>query len=114
MVLKKETKLTRRGLLAGTLAGLGAGLCADDARAAKQHITKARIAVITDEVARTQTDALAFAKQYGLQWVELRTVPETKKEFAFLSDPELKRYAAELTASKVKVSLLKTSLLKFP
>ena len=81
---------------------------------AKEHITKQRVAVITDEAGKTQTDALAFAKQHGLQWVELRTVPETQKEFAFLSDPELKRYAAELAAAKIKVSLLKTSLLKFP
>jgi len=76
-------------------------------------MTKARVAVITDEAGPTQTDALQFAKQHNLQWVELRTVPDSKKEFAFLSEPELKRYAAELAGAKIKVSLLKTSLLKF-
>jgi sugar phosphate isomerase/epimerase len=81
--------------------------------AAKPRWTKARVAVITDESGPTQTDALAFAAEHSLQWVELRTVPETKKEFAALSDPELKRYASELAARKIKVSLLKTSLLKF-
>jgi xylose isomerase-like TIM barrel protein len=40
-------------------------------------------------------------------------VPESKKEFAFLTEPELKRCAAELAANRLKVSLLKTSLLKF-
>lgn len=90
------------------------GLRAEKRQAAKAHITKSRISAITDEIGRTQADAIAFAKQYGLQWVELRTVPESKKEFAFLSEPELKRYAAELAANKLKVSLLKTSLLKFP
>jgi sugar phosphate isomerase/epimerase len=43
----------------------------------------------------------------------LRNVPETKKEFAFLSPAELRRFAAELAENKLKVSLLKTSLLKF-
>jgi len=82
--------------------------------AARAHITKSRISAITDEIGRTQTDAIAFAKQFVLQWVDLRNVPGSNREFAFLSEPELKRYAAELAASKLKVSLLKTSLLKFP
>jgi L-ribulose-5-phosphate 3-epimerase len=81
---------------------------------AKSRITKSRISAIIDEIGRTQADALAFAKQHGLQWVELRSVPESKKEFAFLSEPELKRYASELAANELRVSLLKTSLLKFP
>jgi sugar phosphate isomerase/epimerase len=103
-------QVTRRGLLAGAAACFAAGRLA----AARSHITKTRISAITDEIGRSQAEALAFAKQYGLQWVELRTVPETKKEFAFLTEPELKRYASELAANKLKVSLLKTSLLKFP
>ena len=102
--------MTRRTVLA-TAAG---SLIVRNLNAARSHITKSRVSAITDEIGRTQTDALAFAKQNGLQWVELRTVPESKKEFAFLSEPELKRYATELAANKLKVSLLKTSLLKFP
>lgn len=76
-------------------------------------MTKSRISAITDEIGSTQADAIVFAKQYALQWVELRNVPESKKEFAFLSEAELKRFAAELAANKLKVSLLKTSLMKF-
>jgi sugar phosphate isomerase/epimerase len=87
-------------------------------RAAKARITKSRISAVTDEIGRTQADAIAFAKQYALQWVELRNVPESPSEsrraFASLSEPELKRYAAELGANKLKVSLLKTNLLRFP
>ena len=101
--------MTRRDLLAGSAALFAAGgLCA-----AKTHLTKSRISAITDEMGSTQAGALAFARQHGLQWVELRNVPESKKEFAFLSEPELRGYAAELAANKLKVSLLKTSLLKF-
>jgi sugar phosphate isomerase/epimerase len=100
---------TRRDLLAYSAAILGArGL-----HAAKAHITKARISAITDEIGLTQADAIEFAKQYGLQWVELRNVPGSNRDFAFLTEPELKRFAAELAANKLKVSLLKTSLLKF-
>jgi hypothetical protein len=100
--------LTQPDLLACSAAILGARTL----QAAKTRITKSRISAITDEIGPAQADAIAFAKQFGLQWVELRNVPGTKKEFAFLSEPELKRYAAELAANKIKSSLLKTSLLK--
>jgi len=101
---------TRRDLLARSTVVLAArGLWA-----ARSRITKSRISAVTDEIGRTQADAIAFAKQLGLQWVELRNVPETKKEFTLLSEPELKRYATELAANKLKVSLLKTNLLRSP
>jgi len=102
--------VTRRQLLAGAAASMSAR----SLLAVKSQITKARISAITDEIGRTQSDAIAFAKLYGLQWIELRNVPETKKEFASLTQPELKGYAAELSGNGLKVSLLKTSLLKFP
>jgi sugar phosphate isomerase/epimerase len=70
------------------------------------------VSAITDEVGATQSDAVAFARQFGLESVELRNVPETKKEFAFLSTAELRGYASELRRNKLKVSMLKTSLLK--
>jgi hypothetical protein len=89
---------TRRDVLAYSAAILGA----HRSQAARAHITKSRIGAITDEIGPTQTDAIAFAKQHGLQWVELRSVPESKKEFAFLTEPELKRYAAELAANRLK------------
>jgi sugar phosphate isomerase/epimerase len=103
--------VTRRNLLAGGAAALLTA--AGRLSAAKTHLTKARVSAITDELGRTQADAVDFAKKHGLQLVELRTVPELKKEFAFLTEPELKRYASELASAKIKVSLLKTSLLKF-
>jgi sugar phosphate isomerase/epimerase len=102
--------VTRRDLLAGAAATLSVRRLS----AAKSRITKSRISAITDEIGRTQADSVVFAKEHGLQWVELRTVPETKQEFAFLTAPELKGYTAQLAANKLKVSLLKTSLLKFP
>jgi sugar phosphate isomerase/epimerase len=101
--------VSRRDLLACSAAMLGARAL----RAAKARINKSRISAITDEIGPTQDDALEFAKRYALQWVELRNVPGTNHEFAFLPETELKSHAAALAAGKLKVSLLKTSLLKF-
>ncbi|MDE3198401.1 MAG: TIM barrel protein [Acidobacteriota bacterium] len=101
--------MTRRELLAGAAGALAAQRLS----AFKTHLTKAHISAITDEIGKTQADAIDFAHHYGLQLVELRNVPETKKEFALLSEPELKRWATELEANKLKVSFLNTSLLKF-
>jgi sugar phosphate isomerase/epimerase len=101
--------ISRRQILTGSAAMLAAGRL----QASKSHITRAHISAITDEIGKTQAEAIDFAHQYGLQWVELRNVPETKKEFAFLTEPELKGWAAQLAANKLKVSFLNTSLLKF-
>ncbi len=101
--------LSRRELLATAAASLAVGPLS----AAKGKITKASVSAITDEIGRTQADAIAFAHQYGLQWVELRNIPETKKEVAFLPEAEIKAVAAELAANKLKVSFLNTSLMKF-
>jgi sugar phosphate isomerase/epimerase len=103
------TTLSRRNLIAGAAFALGAG----SLKAFKSHITKGHVSAITDEIGKTQADAIEFAHHYGMQWVELRNVPETKKEFAFLTEPELKRWASELASNKLKVSFLNTSLLKF-
>jgi len=100
--------VTRREALGAAALGFAARLAG-----AKSHLTKARVSAITDEMGRTQSDAVDFAKKHGLQMVELRTVPETKKEFALLTPPELKGFATELEAAKIRVSMLKTSLLKF-
>ena len=96
------------------MAGAAALLAVPPLKASKSHITRANISAITDEIGKTQAEAIEFAHQYGLQWIELRNVPETKKEFAFLTEPELKGWAAQLSSNKLKVSFLNTSLLKFP
>ena len=78
-----------------------------------------RFAVLTDEVAGSEADAIAFAKQYGLKWVELRDSPRAqdrtrKNETYFRMDPErLKQVRTNLKAAGLKVSFLNTGLLKF-
>jgi L-ribulose-5-phosphate 3-epimerase len=101
--------ISRRELLAGA-AVLAA---ASPLSAFKARITKASISAITDEIGLTQAAACDFAHQYGLSWVELRNMPETKKEFALMTEPELKLAAAQLASNKLKVSFLNTSMMKF-
>ncbi len=98
--------MTRREVLAAAGAGVAAPLWA-------KRIDRSRISAITDEIGKTADDAIAFAKEYGLQWVELRGVPGQRKEYAFLPEPEIKAAAAALARSGLKVSFLNTGLLKF-
>ena len=98
--------MTRREVLA-------AGAAAASPLWAKKRIDRSRIAAITDEIGKTADDSIAFAKEYGLQWVELRSVPETRKEYAFLPEPEVKAAALALARNGLKVSFLNTGLLKF-
>ncbi|HEU5021680.1 MAG TPA: sugar phosphate isomerase/epimerase family protein [Bryobacteraceae bacterium] len=104
-----EFHLSRRQVLAGA-AVLAA---ASPLSAFKSRITKASISAITDEIGTTQAEAIDFAHHYGLSCVELRNIPETKKEVAKMTEPEVKAVAAELGAAKLKVTFLNSSLLKF-
>ena len=80
----------------------------------KKRIDRSRISAITDEIGKTHDDAVAFAKQYGLEWVELRSVPETRKEYIYLAEAGLKATRASFDAAGLKVSFMNSGLLKFP
>ncbi|MBX5494612.1 MAG: sugar phosphate isomerase/epimerase [Bryobacteraceae bacterium] len=80
---------------------------------AKRRFEYSRISVLTDEVAKSPSEAFAFAKQYGLRWVELRSVPGARKSYWNLPEEELRSFAAELKEHGLKVSFLNTGLLKF-
>ncbi len=94
----------RNFLLAGLAAPLALG---------KQRIGRGRLSVITDEIATDPAGAIAFAHQYGLQWVELRDVPGSGETYAFLPEDRLKAVAAEFKANRIRVSFLNTPMLKF-
>lgn len=78
------------------------------------RIDRSRISAITDEIAPSPAEAIRFAQQYGLKWVELRAVPGQKTYYQFLGEPELRAARKELDAAGVRVSFLNTGLLKFP
>jgi sugar phosphate isomerase/epimerase len=79
----------------------------------KNRIDVSRLSAITDEIGKTPGEAIQFARQYGLQWLELRSVPGARKPYFSLPDEELKQIAREFTSSGIKISFLNTPFLKF-
>lgn len=90
-----------------------AALAAAPLFAAKNRIDRSRIGAITDEIAKTPAEAIAFCGKYGLQWVELRGVPGARMHYAKLSEPDLKAAVKQFHENGLKVSFLNTGLLKF-
>jgi len=81
---------------------------------AKNRIDLSRVSVLTDEIAKSPEEAIAFARQYGLRWVELRGLPGPKSPY-YVTMPESQIVAAarQLKAAKLKVSFLNTGMLKY-
>jgi len=100
--------MTRRELLA-------AGAACATTLWAKSHIDKSNISAITDEIGESTDESLAFARQYGLRWVEIRDRknPGNRKEYFTLTEPEIKADALRFQDEGLKVSFVNTSLLKF-
>jgi len=96
--------MTRREWLAAALPGA--------LLSARERADLSRISVITDETARTPAEAIAFARQYGLSWVELRSVPGLRKSYTDLSEAELREAARQLAGSGLKVSFLNSGMFK--
>lgn len=79
-----------------------------------KRIDLSRISLLTDEIARTPEEAIAFARQYGIRWVELRGVPGVNgPPYAYLAEEKLREVAKDLKAAGLGVSFLNTPLLKF-
>ena len=100
-------KISRRSLLASTLAS------PIWAKKIQNRISRDRISTITDENAKSPAEAIAFAKQYDLKWVELRNVPGDKRHYIQLSEQELKQAAQDFKEAGLRVSFLNAGLLKF-
>jgi sugar phosphate isomerase/epimerase len=99
--------MTRRDLLAATGAVFATQLFA------RGHWDKSRISAITDEIGLSTDEAIAFAHHYGLQFIELRNPPGSKKEYFALTEAEIKADATRFNTEGLKVSFINTSLLKF-
>jgi len=90
-------------------AGLGLGTAAW----ARSRVDRTWISVITDEIARSPEDAIAFARQYGLSFVELRGVPGAKgRRYEALPRKELQLAARQFREAGLRVSFLNAGLLK--
>ena len=95
---------------------LSAALTAPALRAAKNRnrIDRSRIGAISDEIAGSPEGAIAFNRQYGLKWFELRSVPGNKSaNYFYMPEPDLRAAAKQFADSGMKISVLDTNLLKF-
>ncbi|HUS07335.1 MAG TPA: sugar phosphate isomerase/epimerase family protein [Bryobacteraceae bacterium] len=81
--------------------------------AASNHIGKSRISAISDEIAKSPEEAIAFAKQYGLQWLELRGVPGAKTHYSSIPEEQVKQAAREFKDNGIRISFFNTGYLKF-
>jgi len=70
-----------------------------------------QISIINDEISDDIRDAVAFLKQHKISYLELRSF--NRKNIANLSLFKLRRYAAYLRHSRVKVSAIASPLLKW-
>ncbi len=81
--------------------------------AATGRFSLSRIAFITDEAAASPEDAIAFAHQYGLQWLELREVPGAKRSYDSLEPDELKKEAKRIREAGLRVSFFNSGGTKY-
>lgn len=83
------------------------------ARAKSAKIDRRRLSSITDESGTTPAEAIAFAQKHGLQWMEVRSVPGSKKHYADLTVEELRQAAREFKDGGVKVSFFNSGQCKY-
>ena len=99
--------MTRRELLTATAACAGTLW-------ARAHWDRSRISAITDDIGADADDAARFAHQSGMLFVEVRNQPGTNREYAAGREADMKADAVHLTNQNLKISIIDTSLLKFP
>ena len=99
--------MTRREWIA-TLAATATALAKST-----NKIGLSRLSAISDEIATTPEGALAFAKLYNMQWLELRNVPGGGGEYSRLDEAKLKQAAQSFKENGIRISFLNTGMLKF-
>lgn len=104
--------MTRREWIA-SLAAAGAAAAAPSAAPSSKKVGLTRLSAITDEIATAPEGAIAFAKLYNMQWLELRNVPGGGIEYSRLDDAKLKQAAASFKEAGIRISFLNTGMLKY-
>jgi L-ribulose-5-phosphate 3-epimerase len=103
--------MNRRSFLAATVAA------AVPSAAAVRRIDSSRVSAISDEIARSPSEAIDFAHKFGMHWLSLRDMPTalgTKKTAYYSLEPKALRQAAkEFKDAGIGVSFLDTPFLKF-
>jgi sugar phosphate isomerase/epimerase len=80
---------------------------------ARNRIGWQRLSLLTDEIARSPEEAVAFARQYNVGWVELRGVPGGRASYWEMEPDELRAAARTFKDAGLRVSFLNTSMLKY-
>lgn len=72
------------------------------------------LSAINDEIGMTRAETFAFAKQYGIQFLELRAAqfPGKRRYCEALDAAEIRELSKQLADNGLKVSVLDSSLLK--
>src|SRR5258708_12454042 len=98
--------MTRRELLASAMA---AAIARGDTTSKTSHL-----AAINDEIGLTPQETIAFAKQYGIQWIEMRasTMADQPQYCEMLPQSACRELRTMLSDSGLSVTVLHTSLLK--
>jgi sugar phosphate isomerase/epimerase len=109
--------MNRRRFLASSVGWTSAIWASQHLQAAdgSQRINRKRISAISDEIAMSPEESIAFAHHFGLQWLELRDVPSLpgkSQPYFFLPDDELKTQAKLFREGGIKISFINTNLLK--
>jgi L-ribulose-5-phosphate 3-epimerase len=107
--------MNRRSFLTTAAAAGALASRSSFAKSARSHVSPARISAISDEIAMSPEEAIAFAHHFGLEWLELRNVPALPHEgkpYFFLSEEELKPAAKAFHDNGIRISFLNTNLCK--
>src|SRR4051812_33840267 len=110
-------KVNRRGFVVRSALWTAASMALRhmEAQSAKSRIDRSRISAISDEVAMSPEESVAFANHFGLQWLELRDIPSSssqKRPYFFLPEDELRSHAKMFRGGGIKISFINTNLLK--
>lgn len=89
-----------------------AALASASALRARDRFNFSRFAVLTDEVAKTPADAIAFCKQYSIRNIELRGLPGGGGHYGSISEDKLKQAVKEFGDNGLKVTFLNTPFFK--
>jgi L-ribulose-5-phosphate 3-epimerase len=104
---------TRRSLLASLAPIATAAVSHAKGKPAPGKWDRSRLSAVTDEIATAPAGAIAFAKLYNLQWLEVRAVPGGGGEYAQLTTEKLKAAAKEFADNGIGLSFLNTGMLKY-
>jgi L-ribulose-5-phosphate 3-epimerase len=107
--------MTRREWIASLAAAapLATSAFSKTGPASSGKVGLSRLSAISDEIATAPEGALAFARTYQMQWLELRNVPGQNTEYARLDEPQLKQASKEFKENGIRISFLNTGMLKF-